>query len=117
MPDHIHGIVSIIDTMIIDPVPRKTGEGTSPLHTNLTADIVRDAARRMRTLRPSATSGTGPSGLEKGGMEVPLLKGDLGGSFTWQPDPSLGSGVYLVRATFPQQTASAACTKRIVYLK
>ena len=73
--------------------------------------------RRIETLRPSGTSGTGPSGLEKGGMEVPLLKGDLGGSFTWQPAPTLASGVYLVRAKFPQETASAAFTKRIVYLK
>ena len=38
--------------------------------------------RHVETLRPSATSGTGPSCLEKGGMEVPLLKGDLGGSLS-----------------------------------
>ena len=37
--------------------------------------------------------------------------------YIWQPDATLGSGVYLVRATFPQQTASAVCTKRVVYLK
>jgi len=35
----------------------------------------------------------------------------------WRPAPSLTSGVYLVRAKFSQQTASAAFTKRIVYLK
>jgi len=69
--------------------------------------------RHIKTLRPSATSGTGPSGLEKGGMEVPLLKGDLGGSFTWQPSPSITSGVYLVRAKIGDESIS----KRIVYLK
>jgi len=80
--------------------------------------------RRVETLRPSATSGTGPSALEKGGMEVPLLKGDLGGSFTWQPDLTLPSGVYLVRARFDNRSLSRAeasgggtITKRIVYLK
>jgi len=38
-------------------------------------------------------------------------------AYRWQPDESIGSGVYLVRATIPQQTASAVCTKRVVYLK
>ena len=37
--------------------------------------------------------------------------------YTWQPDESLGSGVYLVRATIPEQTTSVVCTKRVVYLK
>jgi len=35
------------------------------------------------------------------------------GKFTWQPAPSLGSGVYLVRATAGEQTT----TKRVVFLK
>ena len=43
----------------------------------------------------------------------PLSKGDLGGLFVWSPAPSLGSGVYLVRATVGEQTA----TRRVVYLK
>ena len=37
--------------------------------------------------------------------------------YIWQPDATIGSGVYLVRATSPQHTASAVCTKRIVYIK
>jgi len=80
--------------------------------------------RRIETLRPSVTSGTEPSALEKGGMEVPLLKGDLGGFFTWQPAPTLGSGVYLVRVRFDNRSLNGAeasdcgtITKRIVYLK
>ncbi|MCD6418829.1 hypothetical protein J7M00_08625, partial [bacterium] len=39
------------------------------------------------------------------------------GSFIWQPDESIPSGIYLVRATIPQQNKSVVCTKRIVYLK
>jgi hypothetical protein len=50
----------------------------------------------------------------------PLSKGDLGG-FIWQPDPSLGSGVYLVRARVGGRGDLAptgqTATKRIVYLK
>jgi len=48
---------------------------------------------------------------------APLNKGGCpegtGGILTWQPAPSLGSGVYLVRATIGEQTA----TRRVVYLK
>ena len=70
--------------------------------------------RRLETLRPSATSGTGPSGLEKGGTNsTPLHKGGQGGSYVWQPSPSIGSGIYLVRATVGDESTS----KRIVYLK
>ncbi len=43
----------------------------------------------------------------------PLLKGGQGGSYVWQPSPSIGSGIYLVRATRGEQEV----TKRIVYLK
>ena len=69
--------------------------------------------RRVETLRPSATSGTGPSGLEKVSKEVPLLKGDLGGSYIWQPAAALSSGVYLARARF----GGCVVTRRLVYLK
>jgi len=70
--------------------------------------------RHIKTFRPSATSGTGPSGLEKGGTNsAPLHKGGQGGAYVWQPDESLGSGVYLVRATMGEETTS----KRVVYLK
>ena len=52
----------------------------------------------------------------------PLSKGDLGG-FIWQPDKSLPSGVYLVRARvggrgdLAPTAGDGAATKRIVYLK
>ncbi|RKZ27238.1 hypothetical protein DRQ26_03330, partial [bacterium] len=39
------------------------------------------------------------------------------GRFTWMPDEKIPSGIYLIRATIPQQTKSVVCTKRIVYLK
>jgi len=45
-------------------------------------------------------------------VDTPLSKGDLGG-LVWQPGPSLGSGVYLVRASFGDESVS----KRVVYLK
>jgi len=76
--------------------------------------------RHIKTFRPAATSGTGPSGLEKGGTNsAPLHKGGQGGSYVWQPDESVGSGVYLVRATFGPSTDSVTetATKRVVYLK
>jgi len=76
--------------------------------------------RHIKTLWPSGTSGTGPSGLEKGGTNSALLhKGGQGGSYVWQPDESVGSGVYLVRATFGPSTDSVTetATKRVVYLK
>jgi len=48
---------------------------------------------------------------------APLNKGGCpqgtGGILTWQPDASLGSGVYLVRARLGEESTS----KRIVYLK
>ncbi|MGC9316092.1 MAG: hypothetical protein ACP5G4_10790 [bacterium] len=47
-----------------------------PIRTNLTADIVRDAARGMRTLRPSATS------LHKGGTDSPPPYEGGSGGFT-----------------------------------
>ena len=48
----------------------------------------------------------------------PLSKGDLGG-LVWHPDPSLPSGVYLVRAKFGGGRGALApiATKRVVYLK
>jgi len=46
-------------------------------------------------------------------VKSPLSKGDLGGLFVWQPDESLPSGVYLVRARFGEQSV----TNKIIYLK
>ena len=37
--------------------------------------------------------------------------------FVWTPDENVPSGIYLVRATIPQQKKTVVCTKRIVYLK
>jgi len=56
-----------------------------------------------------------------GGPETTPLRN---GEFVWQPSPTLGSGVYLVRARFDNRSLSGAetsdsgtITKRIVYLK
>ncbi|MCD6418758.1 T9SS type A sorting domain-containing protein, partial [bacterium] len=54
---------------------------------------------------------------------VPLDKGDSeiakqsSRGFVWAPDENIPSGIYLVRATIPQQKKTVVCTKRIVYLK
>jgi hypothetical protein len=80
------------------------GEGLVPSR----VEIFDISGRRIETLRPSATS------LDKGGEENTLLfKGGQGGSFTWTPDESIGSGVYLVRA----KVSGESVTKRVVYLK
>jgi hypothetical protein len=79
--------------------------------TSLQIEVFDIAGRRVETLRPSATS------LDKGGTEpVPLNKGDVAqrqGVYVWQPDATIGSGVYLVRA----KVGDRNITKRIVYLK
>ncbi len=41
----------------------------------------------------------------------------VGQMVIWQPDKSVSSGIYFVRATIAQQATSMVCTKRIVYLK
>ncbi|MGC9315455.1 MAG: hypothetical protein ACP5G4_07480, partial [bacterium] len=59
---------------------------------------------------------------------APLMKGGQGGSYVWQPDESLPSGVYLVRARFGSaqrpddgrgdlDPTEKTATKRVVYLK
>jgi len=56
---------------------------------------------------------TPPAPLDRGEQEKSSLsRGDLEG-LVWQPDKSLGSGVYLVRARFGDESVS----KRIIYLK
>ena len=65
--------------VLLDPPPPDDSVGAgspgSPVETNLTADLVRKAAMKMRTLRPSGTS------LDMGGEDlIPLTKGDHGGS-------------------------------------
>ncbi len=44
---------------------------------------------------------------------VHLNKGSSGGSFTWTPDESVGSGVYFVRASVGDENI----TKQVIYLK
>ncbi len=63
---------------------------------------------------------TPPTPLDRGEHgKSPLSKGDLGGLFVWQPDESLGSGVYLIRARFgsAQQPSGQTYTKPVVYVK
>jgi len=52
-----------------------------------------------------------------GGIRENAPSTGSGSEFVWTPDPAIGSGVYLIRATTSQQTASAVCTERVVYLK
>jgi hypothetical protein len=75
--------------------------------------------------KPSDSDNIGATSLFKGGKpeEVPLNKGDVAkrqgvsasaqGVIIWQPDETISSGVYLVRAT----TDEWQITKRVVYLK
>jgi len=69
-----------------------------------------DVSGRMVT--PPAPLNRGERGKSPLSKRLSPSGGDLGG-FIWQPAPSLGSGVYLVRATIGDESA----TKRIVYLK
>ncbi|RKZ25276.1 hypothetical protein DRQ26_06150, partial [bacterium] len=57
-------------------------------------------------------------------VATPLSRGtneqSAGGAsrgYIWTPDENIPSGIYLVRATIPQQTTSVVCTRRIVYVK
>ena len=50
-----------------------------------------------------------PAPLNKGGVE----QSETGGLFVWQPDESVGSGVYLVHARMGDETT----TSKIIYLK
>jgi len=47
------------------------------------------------------------------GSPSPLGEGFRMRGFTWQPDKSIASGIYLIRATMGDETR----TKRVVYLK
>ena len=53
---------------------------------------------------------------------IPIARGNSAPAnreYIWQPDQSLGSGVYLVRARFDRLTdrGEESVTKRVVYLK
>jgi len=80
------------------------GEGLRPSRVEI-YDINGRIVEKIIPPSPPFTSG------EEDGKS-PLSKGDLGG-LVWQPGPSLGSGVYLVRASFGDESVS----KRVVYLK
>ncbi len=63
----------------------------------------------------SAVAITAPAGAEIEIFDIEGRKiGELpGGEQVWKPEPSVGSGIYLVRATVGEQEI----TKRVVYLK
>ena len=54
----------------------RTGHGIALLRVNLTSNVVRDCCLTLRFRSPLAPLKKGG----KGGVKVPLLKGDLGGS-------------------------------------
>ncbi|MCK5833004.1 hypothetical protein KAH81_04955 [bacterium] len=54
--------------------------------------------------------------IKHDGDFFPSGRNDGKNEFIWTPSPTITSGVYLIRATFSEQTASAICTK-IIYLK
>jgi hypothetical protein len=94
-------------------------------HTSATVEIF-DLQGRLVWNKPSDSDYIGATSLIKGGKpeEVPLNKGDVAkrqgvsasaqGVIIWQPEESISSGVYLVRATTDE---GQQITKRIVYLK
>ena len=110
-PNPFNSAVTIsVEQTFLSVQKGQTGMSDLPV----TVEIFDVNGRKIKTLRPSATS------LEKGGTDsAPLHKGGQGGSYVWQPDESVGSGVYLVRATFGPSTDSVTetATKRVVYLK
>ena len=46
-----------------------------------------------------------------------VARNDGVSEYIWQPESSVGSGVYLVRATVGSGPAGESVTKRVVYLK
>ncbi|MCK5832527.1 C10 family peptidase [bacterium] len=89
------------------------GEGLAPSR----VEIFDIAGRRVAQL-PSPSVPL--QGGEEGGsfsLWEKVAEGRMRAEFIWQPDAAIGSGIYLIRATIPQQTTSAVCTKRVVYLK
>ncbi len=70
--------------------------------------------RRIKTLWPFLWTQASATSLEKGGTEVPLHKGNLGGSIIWRPGDNIGSGIYLVRSVVGDGESTS---KRVVYLK
>jgi len=92
---------------------RSVGQASAPV-----IEIFDIAGRMVADLPVDYSVGKGLCALPSGGdSENGSTQGCSPTEVIWSPDPALGSGVYLVRAIFPQQTASAVCTKRVVYLK
>ena len=110
-PNPFNSAVTIsIDIPVGDgsPVPNKAGEETSPLR----IEIFDVNGRRVAQLpSPSVPLPEGEGGNSFSHWEK-VAEGRMM-AFTWQPSPSLTSGVYLVRATVGEQSTS----KKIIYLK
>ncbi|MCK5832781.1 hypothetical protein KAH81_03825 [bacterium] len=83
----------------------------------LCVEIFDLAGRRVARLPSPSVPLPGGEGGNSFSLWEKVAEGRMRAEYIWQPDAAIGSGVYLVRATFPQQTTSAACTKRVVYLK
>jgi uncharacterized delta-60 repeat protein len=98
----------------------------SRLHRDCATVEIFDIQGRLVWNKPSDSDYIGATSLIKGGKpdEVPLNKGDVAKRqgvsasaqevIIWQPDETISSGVYLVRATTDD---GQQMTKRVVYLK
>ncbi len=98
----------------------------SRLHRDRATVEIYDLQGRLVWNKPSDSDNVGATSLIKGGKpeEVPLNKGDVAkrqgvsasaqGIIIWQPDESISSGVFLVRAT---TNDGQRIIKRIVYLR
>ncbi|MCK5832089.1 hypothetical protein KAH81_00295 [bacterium] len=75
------------------------------------------AGRRVYVIAKSASNEAISTLIE--GDFSPSGRNDSAGEYTWTPDESVGSGVYLVRARFDsaQRPEGRTITKRVVYLK
>jgi hypothetical protein len=95
-------------------------------HTGATVEIY-DLQGRLVWNKPSDSDNVGATSLIKGGKpdEVPINKGDVAkrqgvsastkGVYIWQPEESISSGVYLVRATTDDgQQIKANCIFEII---
>jgi uncharacterized delta-60 repeat protein len=98
----------------------------SRLHRDCVTVEIFDLHGRLVWNKPSDSDNVGATSLIKGGKPeaVPINNGDVAkrqgisasaqGVIIWQPEESISSGVYLVRAT---TDVGQQITKRIVYLK
>jgi len=111
------GIYARIDTMAaavsaneMPPSPDKIEVSAHPNPFNSAVSITAPAGAEIEVFDVNGRIVATPS------FVLPLNKGEMSEGqrgFIWRPDASLGSGVYLVRATVGEETVS----KRVVYLK